>query len=66
MFTVWYRLFSLVLMFSGLRIETPPPPIIQSKCIYIMFEAENQEIQFPFLCTQPSIDKHNILSFKGW
>ena len=25
MFTVWHRLFSLVLKFPGLRIEAPPP-----------------------------------------
>ena len=53
MFTVWNRLFSLVLMFSGLRIEALPLSTVLSKCIYTFFKAENQEIQFPFLCTKP-------------
>ena len=47
MFTVWQGLFSLVLMFLGLRIEAPPLSTVQSKCIYTFFKAENQEIQFP-------------------
>ena len=33
MFTVWHGLFSLVLMFFGLRIEAPPPSTVQGKCI---------------------------------
>ena len=66
MFTVWHGLFSLVLMFAGLRNEAPLLFTVQSKCIYTIFEAEIQEIQFPFICTKPSIDKHKFLSFKGW
>ena len=58
--------FSLVLVFPGLRIEAPPSSTVQDKCIYTIFKAENQEIQFPFLCTKPSRDKHKLLSFKGW
>ena len=46
MFTAWHGLFSLVLMFSGLRIEAPPLSTVQSKYIYTFFKAENQEIQF--------------------
>ena len=34
MFTVWDGLFSLVLMFSGLRIEALPKPHYRVKCIY--------------------------------
>ena len=66
MFTVWHRLFSLLLRFPGLRIEAPPPSIVQYKCIYTIFKAKNHEIQFMFLCAEPSIDKHKFLSFKGW
>ena len=34
MFTVWHGLFSLVLLFSGLRIEAPIPSTVQGKWIY--------------------------------
>ena len=54
MFTVWHRLFSLVLVFTGLRIEAPHPLTVQGKCIYTIFRAENQEIKFPLLRTKPS------------
>ena len=40
--------FSLVLMFRRLRIEAAPLSTVQGKCIYKIFKAENQEIQFPF------------------
>ena len=66
MFTVWHGLFSLVLMFSGLRIEAPPLFTVQDKCICTIFKADNQEIQFPLLCTKPNIDIHKFLSFKSW
>ena len=46
MFTVWHGLFSLVLLFPGLRIEAPPLSTVQGKCIYTIFKAEIQEIQF--------------------
>ena len=51
MFTVWHGLFSLVLMFPGLRIEGPPLFTIQGNCINTFFKAANQEIQFLLLCT---------------
>ena len=62
MFIVWHGLFSLVLMFSELRIEAPPLSTVEDT----IFNVENQEIQFPLLCTKPNIDKHTCLSFKGW
>ena len=46
MFTVWNRLFCLVLAFLGLRIETLSLSTVQGKCIYTIFKAENQEIRF--------------------
>ena len=61
----WHGLFSLVLMFPGLRIEAPPLSTVQGKCIYTFFKAENQEIQLLLLCTKPSKDKHKFLFFKG-
>ena len=66
MFTVWHGLFSMVLIFPGMRIEAPPLSTVKGKCIYTIFRAENQEIQYLLLCTKPSIDKHKFLSFKGW
>ena len=35
----------------------PPLSTVQGKCIYNIFKAENQETQFPYLYTKPSIDK---------
>ena len=67
MFTAWHRLFSMILMFPGLRIEAPPLSTVQGGCIYEIFKVENQEIKFPLLCTKPSIDKHHkFSSFQGW
>ena len=66
MLAVWYRLFSLVLLFPGLRIEVPPPSTVHGKCTYTIFKVKNQETQFLLLCTKPSIDKHNFLSCKSW
>ena len=63
--TVWYGLSSLVLLFPRLRIEAPPLFTVQGKYINAIFEAENQQIQFPLLCTKSNIDKHKYLSFKG-
>ena len=63
MFTVWHGLFSLVLLFLRLRIETLPLSTVQGKCIYT-FKAENQEIQFLLLCTNPSKDKHKFFLSK--
>ena len=64
MFTVWHELFSMVLMFPGMRIEALPPSTVQGKCISTFFKAENQEIQLLLLCNKPS--KYNkFLSFKG-
>ena len=66
MFTVWPKLFSLVLTFPGLRIEALPLSTVQDKCIYKIFKAENQETQFPLLYTKPSIDKCKFSSFQDW
>ena len=55
MFTVLHGLFPLVLIFPGL---STPPSTVQGKCINTIFKAENQEINFPLLCTKPSIDKY--------
>ena len=63
MFSVWHGLLSFVLIFLGLRIKAL---FLQDKCIYTIFKMDNQEIQFPLLCTKPSTDKHTFLSFKGW
>ena len=41
MCTVWHGLFSLVLMFSGLRIEALPCSTVQGMCIQF-YKAENQ------------------------
>ena len=64
MFTVWHGLFILVIVFPRLRIEAPPLSTVQGKCIYTIVKAENQEIQFPLLCTKPSIDKHKYVVFQ--
>ena len=64
MFTVWHGLFSLVLIFPGLRIEAPPPSTVQGQCVYILFKAEHQKIHFPLLCTKPSKDKHTFFFFQ--
>ena len=53
-------------MFPGLRIDALPLFTVQGKCIYTIFKAENQEIQFPVLCTKPSKDKDKFDYFKGW
>ena len=66
MLTVRHGLFSLILVFSGLRIESLPLSIVQGKCICTTFKAEIQEIELPLLCTKPSKNKHTFLSFKDW
>ena len=49
MFTVWFELFSLVLTFPWLRIEA----LLLSTVHGIkLVKAENQETQFPLLCTK--------------
>ena len=58
--------FTLVLTLPRLKIEAPPLFTVQGKYIYKMFKAENQETQFPLLCTKPHIDKHKFSSFHGW
>ena len=63
MFAVLHGHFYLVLTFPGLRIEAQSLFTVQSKCIYKIFKAENQETQFPLLCTKPSIDKYKFSSF---
>ena len=52
--------FSLVLTFPGLRIEAALLSTVHGKCIYTIYKVQNQETQFPLLCTYPSIDKHKI------
>ena len=46
MFIVWHRLFSLVLMFSGLRIEALPPSTVQGKCIYTFLKWRTSRLNF--------------------
>ena len=58
MFTVWCRLFFLILKFPRLRIEALPLSTVQGKCVYTIFQAESQEIQFPLLCSKPRKDEH--------
>ena len=55
----------LVLNFPGLIIDAPPISTVQSKYIYTIFKVKIQETQFLLLCTEPSIDNHKFLSFKG-
>ena len=55
MFTLWHGLFSLVLMFPGLKIKVPPLSTVHGNNIHTIFKAENQEIQYLLLCTKPSI-----------
>ena len=45
MFTVWHGLPSLVLMFSGLRIEAPPHPQYRVS-VYTLFKAETSRFNF--------------------
>ena len=40
------------------------PIKVQGKCKYKIFQAENQETQFPYVCTKLSIDKHYFSSFQ--
>ena len=47
-------------MFLGLKIEVPPLSTVQDKCIYTIFKAENQKIQFLLLCTKRSKDKRKF------
>ena len=63
MFTVWHGLFSLVLIFSTLRIDAPPHPQYRVS-EYTFFKTQNQSIQFPLLCTKLSKDKRKILFFQ--
>ena len=43
---------------------TPPQSTVQGKSIYTIFKAENQEIQFPLLCTKHSKFKHKFFLSK--
>ena len=63
MFTVWHRLFSLVIMFPGLRIEALPISTVQGKCIYTFLKRRTRKFNF-VLCTKPSKDKHKFLFFQ--
>ena len=58
---LWYSCFP-----GGELKLRPPLSTVQGKFIYIIFKAENLEIQFPLLYIKPSIDKHKFLSFKCW
>ena len=60
MFTVWHRLFSLVLTVLGLIIEASSLYTVQGKCIYNIFKAENQETKIPLLYTKPSINSFHL------
>ena len=67
MFTVWHRLFSLVLAIPGLRIESTPLFTVQGKCIYKIINAENKEIKLLLLSTKPIyiyIYKYKFSSFQ--
>ena len=64
MFTVLHRLFFGTYVFQAENLSSAPSTA-QSKYIYTIFKVENQVIQFPLLCTKPSIAKHKLLSFKG-
>ena len=46
MFTVWHGLFSLVLMFPGLRSEAPLPSTVQGKCRYTFFKWRTRKFNF--------------------
>ena len=46
MFTVLHRLFSLVLMFSRLRIEALSPSTVQGKCIYTFIKQRTSTFNF--------------------
>ena len=54
-FLLWYSCF------PGWELKLRPSlSTVQGKYIYIFFKAENQEIQFPLLCTKTSKDKHKF------
>ena len=40
------RIFSFILMFSGLRIEAPPPSAVQGKCIYTFLKRRTSRFNF--------------------
>ena len=65
MFIVWHTFF-LCYHVSQAENWSSAPIYSKCKCIYPIFKAKNQEIQFPLSCTKSSIDKHKLLSFKGW
>ena len=53
--TVWYRLF-FILEFHGLCSLVLPLLKVYDKCMYKIFQADNQETQFPSVFTKPSIE----------
>ena len=56
--------FLLYSCFSGWELKLRP--YLQYGVVYIhFFKAENQEIQFPLLCTKPSKDKQVFSSKDG-
>ena len=52
-------------MLHRMRIEALSLATVQGKCIYTFFKAENQEFNFPLLCTKPGKDKHKVFSKVG-
>ena len=66
MFTVWHELFSLVLMFSTLRIEALPPSIVQGKCIYTFLKRRTSRVNFhSYVLIVVKINKSICLSKVG-
>ena len=64
MFTVWYRLLSLVLMFSGLRIEALPHLQYRVSVYTLFLKRRTRKFYFRLLCTKPSKDKHKFFLSK--
>ena len=54
------RTFSFGTCVSQAENWSSAPSTVQGNCVYTIFKAENQEIQFPLLCTKPSIG-HSLL-----
>ena len=64
-FAVRHGLFSLVLMFPGLRIEAPPPSTVKGKCRYTFLKRKTKKLNFrSYVLNVVKINK-SFLSFKG-
>ena len=66
MFTIWHGLFSLVLVFTGLRIEAPPPSTVQDKCIYTFLKLKASRFHFSSYVLNLVMIHISLFSFKGW